>query len=253
MVRNFLYMTVAVACVALAFTGCNTSSSNNDDPDKTLATPTGATAIFSDGFGGDLDSDSIWQATYMINVGDFYPHMRITADAAHTGTHSLTTDSSRTALVYNIDPRAESGIIGVQFYIMAKTAGEINFTVQIGQNSGSSGGLSKSFGLGFDPTDSIKCTYYDTHYEMNNGSNDSMLSAIELNRWYKCAVEVDFTGKTIKYYLDDVNVRTLALPTAEMYGIDRLLVFRGMTGSNEVASSDGPKSCYADDIVLYEK
>jgi hypothetical protein len=203
-------------------------------------TPGGSTVIFSDGFGGGL---SAWRDTYMPIIGDFYPAMRISTVAAHTGTHSITTDSNRTALIYYVDPRIETGIVGAQFYFMAMAKGQINFTVEIGQNAGSSGGLGKSFGFGFDKSDSVKTTYYDSW----NGPQDIMLSAIQLNHWYKGNVEINFADNTVTYYLDDVKVRALALPLQEMYGIDRVLVFRGLK------STEGLKPYFADDIILYTR
>lgn len=218
--------------------GCKSSDNSVNPVDN-------RTVIFTEGFEGDLSN---WRPNYMITVGDFYPQMRITADAAHAGTHSITTDSNRTALLYYTDSRIEKGIVGAEFYIRANAAGQTNFTVEIGQNAGSSGGLGKAFGLGFDKTDSVKCTYYDSY----TGQNDKMLSAIQANRWYKCDVEVDFTAKTAAYFLDGAKVRTVGLPTQEMYGIDRVLVFRGM-GLVDLPNAEGPKPYFADDIVFYKK
>jgi hypothetical protein len=210
--------------------------------DSNFALPAGATVLFKEGFGSGVTN---WRENYMVLVGDFYPQMRISTDAAHTGTHSITTDSNRTALVAYIDPRIETGIVGAQFYIMAKAAGSTNFTVEIGQNNGSSGGLGKAFGIGFDQTNVLKTTFYDSW----NGPLDTMLAAIQVNHWYKCNVELnlDAAVMTVTYYLDDVKVRTSALPTMEMYGVDRILVFRGMLGT------EGAVSYFADDIVLYTK
>jgi hypothetical protein len=213
---------------------------NGDD--ESITGPLGATIVFSEGFGNDLTR---WKDFYMINIGDYYSKMRTTADAAHAGTFSLTSDSNRTALIHDISPRIETGIAGLQFYIMAKAAGHTNFTVQFGQNAGSSGGLGKAFGLGFDKSDSVKVGYYDL-WDMNPQS-DSMLAPIRYNRWYKCAVEVDFTAQKITWKLDDAVVKTQSLPTSDMNGFDEILVLRGMDGA------DGPKPYYADDIVLYTR
>jgi hypothetical protein len=243
----------AAMALALMMSGCG-DKSNPAAPtvgDASVPVPTGATVLFSDGFGGDLTK---WESNYMINIGDFYPQMRITTAAANTGTHSLTADSNRTALVYNVvgitDNRIETGVAGLQFYIMATAKGEINFSVQFGQNAGSSGGLGKQFGLGFDPSDSIKCTYYDM--DLMNPQADSMLAPMQLNHWYQCKVEVNFGAaagdpNAIAWYLDGTKVMSKPLPTQEMYGIDRLLVLR------KVGNSNGPEPYYVDDIVLYTK
>jgi len=83
----------------------------------------------------------------MINVNDFYSPMRITTDAAHSGTHSVTSDSNRTALEYDLVPSIirESWASNFTSWPIIRTT---NFTVQIGKNAGSSGGLGKQFGLG---------------------------------------------------------------------------------------------------------
>jgi hypothetical protein len=249
MVRNIFIVIAAAACFTCGLSGC--SKKNTTEPEsETPTAPAGSTLLFAEGFGGDL---SKWDVSYLVQYpNEIYPHLRITTEAAHTGKYSITSDSNRTALLYIDTPRVETGIVGAEFYIMAKAAGQSNFTVEIGQNAGSSGGLAEAFGIGFDPSDSIKCTFYDTYYSMNNGHNDSLLAPIQIDHWYKCAVEVNFTDSTIAYYLDGASVRTLPLPTSVM-GIDRLLVFRGNFGMNYAPSAEGPKQYYADDIVLYTK
>jgi hypothetical protein len=242
-----------VACGIIALIGCNTNPVATDT-DQNPAAPSGATLIVSDGFGGDL---SKWMSKYMINENDFYYPMRITDAAAHAGKHSLTTDSNRTALAYEIraTDRVEEGIVGTSFYIMTKATGQINFTVEMGQYGGSSGGLFKSFGMGFDARDSLKCTTFDNY----GGRTDKILGVIESNRWYKCKVEVDFTAQNAVYYLDDVKVWESTLPTVEMYGIDRLLVYRGEFAEGQkpseysVLCSEGPKQYFIDDIIFYKK
>lgn len=241
MIRRFLLLGAGAALIAgLTIVGC--SSKSNPVSSSSLTGPAGSTVVYADGFEGDL---SKWEDHYMINIGDNYPHMRITTAAAHSGTHSITTDSNRTGLVYDLANRAETGTVGVQFYIMAQAAGQINFSVIIGQNAGSSGGLGKQFGIGFDSSGYIKTVMYD----MFSGENDSLISAIQYGHWYKCVVEFNWTAATITFSIDGNKVRTMGLPTQDMMGIDRLLVFRGIDGS----MSEGPKQYYADDIVLYTK
>ena len=243
MFRKLLFS--GFVCAAVVFMGCN-SKSNPASPSDTPAVPTGTTALFSDGFGGDL---SKYESQFMLAVDSFYSPMRITIDAAHSGTHSLTTDSNKTALCYEVTPRPESGIVGFQWYMMAKSAGSINFAVSAGQNAGSSGGLSKNFGFAFDSSNVIKATYHDVNYGMF-GEADTVLGTIQFNHWYKCRVEVNLadmtTDSAVVYYLDDAKVYHMNLPTIEMYGIDRVLAFRGY-------GAEGPKQYYVDDMVLYKK
>ncbi len=211
--------------------------------------------VFFEDFENGLNK---WYPTYMVVVGQrYYPQMRITTDAAHSQTHSLTADSNRTALLYALDvtARIEHGIAGVGFYLMTKEKGGINFTVALGKTGGSSGGLSKAFGIGFDPNDSIKCSNYDML--SIEPVADSMIAPIELNHWYQCAVEVDFTTKKVTYIIDDVTVRSQDLPTSNMGSIDRLLVLRGTKVDrphyDSVSCKEGVKRYYVDDITLYTK
>jgi len=258
MFRKFLSVSVAMACVAAAFLGCGNPASPTSS-NETPVVPSGATAIYSDGFGGDL---SKWAPDYMVLAGQpHYSHMQITTVAAHSPTHSITTDSNQRALIYELDAttRIDHGIVGVQCYIMAKEKGGINFTVEIGKNAGSSGGLGKAFGIGFDPNDSIKCKMYEQRDATGNEViSDSMVAPMQLNHWYKCVVEIDFTAQKADYYIDDVKIRSVTLPTSDMGFIDRLLVFRGAQVSrpNYAPAADckeGAKQYYADDIVFYKK
>jgi hypothetical protein len=257
MFRKILFAGAAIACGVIALTGC--SKANKAQP--TQPTPPERTVVFTEGFEGDL---SKWDAHYLIQYpDDIYSLMRITGSAANTGTHSLTSDSNRTALYIGKDhhldtARLETGTVGLEFYIMAKAAGQANFTVDFGQDAGSSGGMSGHFGIGFDPSDSLVCTYYDMYdysSRMDNGYWNKLIAPIELNRWYKCNVEANFTDSTLTYKIDDSLVRADTLPVAHLMGIDGLLVFRGYGyfGMRYAPSTEGPQQYYVDDIVVYKK
>jgi hypothetical protein len=256
MVRQIFNTSIVMVCALGIFTVCNNPASE-EEKDTNPTAPAGFTALFSDGFGGDLEK---YDKRYMVTESDTFSRMRITTEAAHTGKHSITGDSNRTAIVYNIPQpqRVESGMAGIQFYIMAKKTGKANFTVEIGENAGSSGGLGKAFGIGFDPNDSIKCKYFDFQASMFGFPKfaDSMLKPIDLNHWYKCVVEVNIADSTVNYYLDDVKVLTRKVYTPIM-GIDRALVLRDVQVERPGYISDpcteGPQQYYADDIVLYKK
>jgi hypothetical protein len=252
MLRKILFASATVACVAAMLTGCSKKSPVEPPAGEDPAAPSGTTLVLAEGFGGDL---SKWDNDYMVDMFHIFPRMRITTDAAHTGTLSLTTDSNNTALLHTIPlaDRIEHGIAGVQFYIMAKALGQACFTVEIGANAGSSGGVQPAFGIGFDPSDSIKCTYYDMYYPQNNGHGDSLIAPMTLNHWYKCVVEADRSAQTITYSIDDALVRTFPFDTTRAMGIDKLLVFRGSSGVNNAPSAEGAKQYYVDDIVLYKK
>jgi hypothetical protein len=256
MVHRLIFTVSAVACIAgMMMMGCKSNPVVPPPGDESITGPAGSTDVLIEGFGGTL---SKWESQYMVLVNDYYPQMRITTAAHNTGTHSITSDSNRTAIVYKANPPLEPTdtaavhyIVGVQFYIMAAAKEQANFSVQFGQDNGSSGGLGKGFGIGFDKSDSIKTMLYDTWGGLTPES-DSMLAPIQLTHWYKCNIELDL-GKTwtATWSLDGVVVQTKSLPTQEMSRVDRVLVFRGAEPGN--MGAEGVKQCYADDIILYTK
>jgi len=272
MIRTVAFAGVIAACLAGMMMGC----SKKDNPVAPVDTPSYVQAqripIFTEGFESDLSS---WDPNYLVVYPEpIFTRMRITDAAAYTGgiqykngsgstvtvaaggTHAITTDSGSTALIYRLSDAAIilDSIAGVEFYIMAKALGQANLTLEIGKTNGSSGGLASGFGIGFDQNDSIKCMFED----FIDGRKDTMIAPIQLNKWYKCVVEVDFrTTKTITYYINDVKVRTLPFPSSSFNQIDRLLVLRGLGDVDQnnslIPASEGPKQYYADDIFLYQR
>jgi len=238
MLRKILFAGAVMVCGVIALTGCSKDKApTQPKPDRTV--------LFTEGFEGNL---SQWEGSFL--NGDWYFPMRITTDTAHNGTHSLTTDSNMTALYHIEADRVESGISGVEFYMMAHSLDSINFGVEIGQNPGSSGAVSPAFGIFFDPSDSIKCMVYNTWPDVNT---QIMMEAIQADHWYKCKVEVNMTDSTVSFYLDDALKHTESIATIGLMGIDRLLVFRGLYGKDYSSSSEGTKPYYIDDITLYKK
>jgi hypothetical protein len=126
---------------------------------------------------------------------------------------------------------------------MAKAAGGINFTVQIGLNGGSSSDFLGGYGIGFDTTNKLKCTYYDV---VAGEQSDSLYTTLVPGQWYKGTVEISYTTNTVNYYIDGVQKRSLSL-SSDFIHFDRVLVVRGLGGP------DGPKPYYVDDIKLYTK
>ncbi len=247
-----MFLTVILGIIA--FYTCEKtplSAENDSSPEP----PAGGTLIFGEGFGSGLSG---WEGVYMISSEERYAQMRITTEAAHRGKYSITSDSNMTALYHIENNRVESGIVGVEFYMMAKEPSQINFGIEIGQNPGSSGAVSPAFGIFFDTSDSLKCIFF-TSWPANDVQKT--IAPIIPGHWYKCRVEVDFENSKAAYYIDDELVHTQNYPSfgnddIGLMGIDRILVFRGKYGSpfsTPATSSEGPKHYYIDDIVFYKR
>jgi hypothetical protein len=207
------------------------------------------TVILAESFGGNL---SRWDATFMAGMGEYYPRMRTTKEVVHSGTHAITSDTSRCALASTIpaDKIIRSGKARLEFYLTAKSLGAANFTVEIGQNAKGIGGLEKNFGLGFGRNDSLKCTYFD--FTDSIPRRDSMMMPIAVGHWYKLAVEIDYSAKTVSYEIDDTAVRTIPARTEDLI-IDRILAFRGLDPDAPDDSPSGRKDYFLDDLILYQK
>jgi hypothetical protein len=238
MFRKFLFIGAVMVSGIVVITGCSN--------DKTI-TPSDRTVLFTEGFEGDLTGK--WEGVYMISSMERFDRMRVTTEAANSGTHSLTTDSNMTALYHTDTNRVESGTTGIEFYMKAQSLGQVNFGLEIGQNPGSSGAVTPAFGIFFDPSDSIKCIVFNSWPEVNT---QIMIAPIQADHWYKCKIEVNMTDTIVSYYIDDSMVHSERILDALM-GIDRLLVIRGIYGNNFSASSEGAKSYYIDDITWYKK
>lgn len=236
MLRKILLTGTVAACSLFIISGCE---------DKNPATGDSRTVIFSDGFENGLSG---WQPVYQVTQEDLYKPMRINSTDKKTGSNSITSDSSMTALYHIELDRIETGTIGVEFYMMAKSLEKTNFGVEIGQNPGSSGAVSPAYGIYFDPSDSIKCTSYASFPSVDI---QKMVAPIQAGKWYKLNVEVNMTTSTVSYSIDGAVVHTEK--TSSLYGIDRLLVFRGKYGKDYSSSSDGVKPYFIDDITYYKK
>ncbi len=237
MLRKILLTGTVAACSLLITTGC--------EKENNPASGDGRTVIFSDGFEKDLSG---WQGGYQVTQEDMYKPMRITSTVKNSGNNSITSDSSMTALYHIELDRIESGTVGVEFFMMAQSLEKTNFGVEIGQNPGSSGAVSPSYGIYFDPLDSIKCTSYASFPSVDI---QKMVAPIQAGKWYKLNVEVNMDNSTVTYSIDGSVVHTETI--SSLYGIDRLLVFRGKYGKDYSESSEGVKPYFIDDITYYKK
>jgi hypothetical protein len=203
------------------------------------------TTVFSEGFEGDLIANN-WSQLSIPWDPPLYSWLTITSAAAHGGTKSITSDSSRCGILASHSPKLDTGIVGLEFYIMASALAQSDFTALIVESGGSSDAGLHQYGFGFDSTDSIQANDYDFYDTTRQNKN---IAKIQVNHWYKCVVEVDFSKTNlITYYLDDVLVRTVPIPST-LYGLDWLYVLRRNTGTGR----HGPKPYYVDDISVYTK
>lgn len=206
------------------------------------------TTVFSEGFEGDLVTNN-WSQLSIPWDPPLYSWLSITSAAAHGGTKSITSDSSRCGILASFShTKLSSGIVGLEFYLMAGVLSQSDFAALIVESGGSSDAGLHQYGFGFDSTDSIKTYDYDFFDTAQQNKN---ISKINANHWYKCVVEVDFSATgAITYYLDDVLVRTVPMPSSNMFdGLDWLYVLRQNTGTGR----QSPKPYYIDDIRVYTK
>jgi hypothetical protein len=176
--------------------------------------------------------------------------MSVSSAVAHSGVYSLTSDSNNTGVRKWLDNPISDSIAGMEFYLMAKTSGHIDFHAAIVTMGTSAGMLNNGFsavlGMGVDMSDSLWYTFQ----KYDNPQADSDLvhknfEALEFNKWYKCAVEYDFTAQALTYYLNNTAVYTRSAP-----GIKKLDMF--ITERDSLGST-GPKEYYIDDITIYKR
>ena len=204
--------------------------------------------IFSEGFeGNNLDSAG-FRVAYR---GPDYGWMIITTNAAHSGTHSLASDSNKTGIrkILPVDQFINDSIAGLEFYLMAAKAGQTEVYSAFGQGGNSLGMLKNGwqtvFGMGIDTSDSLWCLYE----KYSNPQADSDLvhkrcGALEENKWYKCNIEYDFAAMMLTYSLNDMVVYTKSAPNRT---IEEFIVYRDTCGTQ------GPKEYYFDDITMYKR
>jgi hypothetical protein len=206
--------------------------------------------IFFEGFEGNNLTDAGFRVAYR---GSGYGLMSITSKAAHNGsTHSLTTDSNKTGIrkLLTVDQFITDSIAGLDFYLMASTAGQAEVYAAFGQGGNSLGmlpnGWQTVFGMGIDKNDSLWCLYQRYSYPQE----DSLLvhktcGALATNKWYKCTIEYDFATEKMTWYLDNVPVFSKNAPnrTIEEFIINR----------DDPDGGQGPKDYFFDDITVYKR
>jgi hypothetical protein len=238
---------IAAAVTVFGIVGmCNKSG-------PTSPTPQPRNVLFTEGFeGNNLDSAGY---TKLYNPRAF-GIMSITTNAAHSGKYSLTSDSNNTGIrKWMYDNNGDQIVIsdsiaGFEFYLMAKSSGKTDFfaaMVTMGTSAGMlDNGFSTVMGMGIDKSDSLWYTFqkYDDPQADSDLVHKNFL-ALEFNKWYKCAVEYDFTAQKLTYYLDGSEIYTRSAQ-----GIKKFDMF---IADRDSAGAQGPKDYYLDDITIYKR
>jgi hypothetical protein len=205
--------------------------------------------IFSEGFEGTNLTDAGFRVAYR---GPDYGWMTITDKAGHNNsTHSLMSDSNKTGIrkILSVDQFIKDSIAGLEFYLMAKKAGQTEVYSAFGQGGNSAGmlpnGWQTVFGMGIDTSDSLWCLYEKYSYpQADSDLVHKRCGALEVNKWFKCAIEYDFNKTMLTYSLNDTVVYTKIAPNRT---IEEFIVYRDTCGAQ------GPKDYYFDDVTMYKR
>lgn len=192
--------------------------------------------LLSEGF--ETDTTPLLQYTYAPGWGI----MSRTTVHAHTGSYSLTSDSSRTGIKKYFDIIQDS-IAGLQFYLMATKAEQINFGGAIARSGSAWDGLFAVFGMGISKSDSLQYVY---QYQPDDPTNEKKCFApLQVNKWYQCRIEYNFTTTTLTYFLDGAVVGTKTPPS--VMSLSMFVTVRDELGS------PGPRGYYIDDVSAYKR
>lgn len=179
-----------------------------------------------------------------------YGWMKVSTNAAHSGNSALASDSNNTGLRKWLDDAIADSTAGLEFYLMAKSAGHTDFYAAIVTMGTSAGMLNNGFstllGMGINKSDSIWYAFE----KWDNPQADSDLvhksfAPLTFNKWYKCNIEYNFTTKQVTYYLDDTEIFTRNAPGFRL--LDMLITYRDALGEQ------GSKDYFIDDVTIYKR
>jgi hypothetical protein len=216
--------------------GMSVKCTRENNPAGSADSVTGV-VILSEDFEGTLENYR--QLLYTPGQG----MMSISALHARAGKGALTADSNNTSIKKALDPSITDSIAGLRFFLMATKAAHTGFFASLCKNGSSRTGMVTFIGMGIDTSDSIECLYEDL---LNgNAVEHRNVAALTLNKWYKCAVEYDFTTDTLTYFLDDAIVHKRYMPDPSL-----LSYFVAM---RDDAGEQGVSGYYMDDVVVYKR
>ena len=235
-----------VFAVAAIVAGGIFISCQKDSSDPTEPTPPARNVILSDGF--EYDNDSLAALYNKVAWGGGRGWMSTTTAAAHSGTHSLTSDSAKTGIRPYSNLFIQDSIAGLEFYFMAKQAEHIPFFAGIGCSGSEWNGLQTILGIGTTASDSLQYIY---EWQANQPENQHVcFAALEYNTWYKFRVECNFNDTTANYYMNDSKIQTIK--TTNVMQINRFFVMRDSLGQ-QGPGPGGAAQYYFDDYTVYKR
>lgn len=150
------------------------------------------------------------------------------------------TERSLTFTQVGSDPNYDS-ILGMEFYLMAKSSAKTDFIAFLGTTGGSDRNSIYYVGMGFDKSDSIK--YLWSTLNVLNQQNKN-ISPITFGKWYKCTVEYNFISSMATYYIDNKAVGTQAV--SGVFSLNMFVAYRDALGQ------DGPAPYYLNNLTIYK-
>jgi hypothetical protein len=227
---------IAAITVAGVMISCNNDGPTNPNP-ITPESLGNANVIINEGFEGDLSGYK--QIVYDGQEG----MMSISKQVALKGTGSLTSDSNSTSIKSRFETEIFDSIAGLQFYIMAKKKSQTNTIASMCKMGSSVNGLYTIFGMGISKSDSIQCVFENSPLDPINEYKN--VASFQLNKWYQCKVEYNFSDTTLTYYLDGNVVYTRTAPNPMM--LQYFVIMRDRAGAQ------GPSGYYIDECKVYRR
>ena len=240
-----IFVVAGMAAGALLVTGC--SEKENPAGDNTgLLDTANRVVVFRDS--GIIDPEPWNVYSFQLTLNDtITKKMSFDSTVGNNYLGSIYSPANNTARALTFsemgsDPVMDS-IVGMEYYLMAKSSAKTNFIAFLGKEGGSIRNSAYYVGMGFDMSDSIKMLWTSNAVA---GQENKNLSPIVFGKWYKCTVEYDIFTYTATYYIDNKKVGTHLMPSLSTFGYNMFVVYRDAQGQ------EGMAPYYFNDITLYK-
>jgi hypothetical protein len=240
-----IFVVAAIAAGALLGTGCN-EGENPVDANTGLLDTSNRVPVFRD---STIINPEPWDTYFFQLTLNDTVTKKMSFDSTvgnkHLGSIYSTANNTARAMTFSemgSDPVMDS-IVGMEYYLMAKSSAKTNFIAFLGKEGGSIRNSAYYVGMGFDKSDSIKMLWTSNAVD---GQENKNLSPIQFNKWYKCTVEYNIINYTATYYIDNKVVGTHLMPSLSTFGYNMFVVYRDGKGQN------GSAPYYFNDLTLYK-